>query len=198
MLTYLATALPRFTSPAARLLALQCALRADALGHLRVPHGLLRGMRLYGCRELWQELAQAHWLDLPDLKSAPVEVQLRDATLLDQVPGRRTRRHAAHWALHPAPLALPATAPPAMRLTALVLAAHTCAHDHRGVDMDILARLCGHSPQQTADMLDQLVRIRTLSTWRCNRDSNEVFWQLQPQAPTRPAALPRRDRTPQR
>ncbi|MET9359195.1 hypothetical protein ABZY14_40820 [Streptomyces sp. NPDC006617] len=59
MLTYLSAALPRFTSPAARLLALQCSLRADTLGHVTVADGLLRSMRLRGRRELWQELAQA-------------------------------------------------------------------------------------------------------------------------------------------
>ncbi|MGW0424855.1 hypothetical protein [Streptomyces sp. NPDC003015] len=177
MLTYLATALPRFTSPGARLLALQCALRADTHGRLQVPHGLLRAMRLRRHTELWQELAQAHWLHLPDLKSAPVQVQLRDATLLEQAPGRRPRRHAAHWALHPAPLALPATAPPAVRLTALVLAAHTPAHDRHAVDLDVLARLCGHSPQQTKELLDRLVASRTLSTWHHQRGTDEVHWQ---------------------
>ncbi|MEV6318851.1 hypothetical protein [Streptomyces sp. NPDC051776] len=48
------------TSPGARLLALQCPLPTDTSGRLRVPHGLLRGMRLWGHTELWQELAQAH------------------------------------------------------------------------------------------------------------------------------------------
>jgi hypothetical protein len=178
MLTRLATALPRFTSPGARLLALQCALRADTHGRVRVPHGLLRAMRLSGRTELWQELAQAHWIHLPDLKSAPVRVQLRDATILNRAPGRRARRRAAHWALHAAPLASPATAPAAVRLTALVLAAHTPAHEHRGVDMDVLARLCGHSPQQTAELLDRLVDNRTLSAWHPQRDTDEVHWQL--------------------
>jgi len=42
MLTYLGAALPQFTSPAARLLALQCALRADTHGYVRLPDGLLR------------------------------------------------------------------------------------------------------------------------------------------------------------
>ncbi|WP_369395566.1 hypothetical protein AB5J72_51475 (plasmid) [Streptomyces sp. CG1] len=187
MLTYLATALPRFTSPAARLLALQCALRADTRGHLRVPHGLLRGMRLLGRTELWQELAQAHWLYLPDLKPTPVEVQLRDAALLGQTPGRRRRSHAAHWALHPAPLASPATAPPAVRLAALVLAAHTTPHDRHSVDMDILGRLCGHSPEQTTELLDQLVRTHALSTWHYNQHSGEVLWKPPRQhAPTAP------------
>lgn len=178
MFTYLATALPRFTSPGARLLALQCALRADAHGHLQVPHGLLRAMRLRGHSELWQELAQAHWLHLPDLKAAPVKVHLRDATLLDHAPRRRTRRHAAHWALRPTPLATPVTAPPAVRLTALVLAAHTSAHHRHTVDLDILARLCGHSPQQTKELLDRLVASRTLSAWHHQRDTDEVHWQL--------------------
>jgi hypothetical protein len=134
-------------------------------------------MRLCGRTELWQELAQAHWLHLPDLKSAPVEVQLRDATLLDRAPGRRTRCHAAHWALHPAPLAAPATAPPAVRLAALVLAAHTSAHDRHGVELDILARLCGHSPHQTAELLDRLTTTRTLTAWHHHRDTDEVHWQ---------------------
>ncbi|MFD9465043.1 hypothetical protein [Streptomyces sp. NPDC060027] len=57
MLTNLGTALPRFTSPAARLPALQCALRTDVRGQVRLPTGLLRGMRLHGNRELWLELA---------------------------------------------------------------------------------------------------------------------------------------------
>ncbi|WP_254076277.1 hypothetical protein [Streptomyces sp. P3] len=177
MLTYLATALPRFSSPGARLLALQCALRADAHGRLLVPHGLLRAMRLRGHTELWQELAQAHWLHLPDLRSAPVQVHLRDATLLDHAPGRRTRCHAAHWALHPDPMAAPATAPPAVRLTALVLAAHTPVRDRHSADLDVLARLCGHSPQQTTELLDRLVAGRTLSAWHHQRDTDEVHWQ---------------------
>ncbi|WP_433917329.1 hypothetical protein OIE50_51085 [Streptomyces canus] len=198
MLTYLATALPRFTSPGARLLALQCALRADSRGHLRVPHGLLRGLRLYGRIELWQELARAHWLRLPDLKAAPVEVHLRDATLLEHAPGRRTRCHAAHWALHPAPLASLTTAPPAVRLTALVLAAHASPHGQHGVDMDILARLCGHSPQQTAELLDQLVNTHALSAWHHHRESDEVRWKLpHQQTQIRPTVGPRRRHVPE-
>ncbi|MCX5063845.1 MULTISPECIES: hypothetical protein [unclassified Streptomyces] len=188
MLTYLGAALPRFTSPAARLLGLQCALRADTRGHVRLPTGLLRGMRLRGHRELWQELAHAGWLQPPDARSLPVRARLLDAAVLDQAPGRRARRRAAHWALHPAPLALPA-APPALRLTVLVLAAHTVADTHHGTDMDVLARLCGHSPQQTGELLDRLVTTRTLAAWQHNRESDEVFWQLpQPRTRTRPAA----------
>ncbi|MFJ8536843.1 hypothetical protein [Streptomyces sp. NPDC093591] len=179
MLTYLGTALPRFTSPAARLLALQCALRADARGHVRLRAGLLRGMRLRGHREPWQELAHADWLELPDFKSVPMRLRLLDAAVLEQVPGRRARCRAAHWALYPAPLPLLA-APPALRLTALVLAAHTSAQAEHTTDMDILARLCGHSPQQTAELLDRLVAMHALTAWHHSRDTDEVFWQLSP------------------
>lgn len=195
MLTYLGAALPRFTSPAARLLALQCALRADTRGHVRLPAGLLRSMRLRGSRELWLELAHADWLDLPDFRALPVQLRLLDAALLEQTPGRRARRRAADWALRPTPLVRPA-APPALRLTALVLAAHTCARGEHSTDMDILTRLCGHSPQQTGELLDRLVTTRILGAWQHNRETDEVFWQLpQPQAQPRSVALPRGHRT---
>ena len=190
MLTYLASALPRFTSPAARLLALQCALRADARGQVRLPAGLLRGMRLQGRQELWQELAQDRWLEMPVLKLAPVTVHLLDATVLDQAPGRSARRRAAHWALHCAPLVPPAVAPPVLRLTALVLAAHFSGHGSHGTDMDVLARLCGHSPHQTGEILDRLVALRTLAAWHRDRETDEVVWQLPMQhARPRPARL---------
>ncbi|MGI5380589.1 hypothetical protein ACQEV2_41580 [Streptomyces sp. CA-251387] len=110
--------------------------------------------------------------------------------LLEQAPGRRARRRAADWALRPTPLVLPA-APPALRLTALALAAHTCARVEHSTDMDILTRLCGHSPQQTAELLDRLVTTRTLGAWHHSRETDEVVWQLpQPQARTRPVVLP--------
>ncbi|MDX3640171.1 hypothetical protein [Streptomyces sp. MB09-02B] len=189
MLTYLASAVPRFTSPAARLLALQCALRADARGQVRLPAGLLRGMRLQRRQELWQELAQARWLEMPVLKPAPVTVYLLDATVLDQAPGRSARRRAAHWALHCVPLVPPAVAPPVLRLTALVLAAHCSGHGGHGTDMDVLARLCGHSPHQTGELLDRLVALRTLAAWHRDRETDQVVWQLpSPHTRTRPAA----------
>ncbi|MEU6325160.1 hypothetical protein [Streptomyces sp. NPDC047009] len=192
MLSYLAAALPRFTSPAARLLALQCALRVNTRGQVRLPSGLLRGMRLYGRPELWQELAHANWLQLPDLKSAPVQVHLLDEAVLDQAPGRRARRHAAHWALRPVPLLMPHTAPPAVRLTALVLAAHTCAQGHHHADMDVLAHLCGHSPHQIAELLDRLTTSRILAAWHHHRDMDEVLWRLPREcAPPRSVVHPR-------
>ncbi|WP_308401037.1 hypothetical protein [Streptomyces sp. AC512_CC834] len=179
MLTYLSAALPQFTSPAARLLALQCALRADTLGHVTVADGLLRTMRLRGRRELWLELAQAGWLETARSRPGPVTVRLLDATVLDQAPGRGARRRAAHWALHPTPLALSAAAPAALRLTALVLASHPFNTE----DLDAVSRLCGHSPQQTVELLDRLVSARALVSWHQRQDTGEVLWQF-PQQPS--------------
>ncbi|WP_237693647.1 hypothetical protein [Streptomyces sp. SID2888] len=191
MLTYLAAALPRFTSPAGRLLALQCALRADTRGQVQLPTGLLRGMRLHGRKEVWEELAHGGWLEMPDLRLARLAVRLFDAAVLDQAPGRGTRRRAAHWALRPAPLLPPPAAPHSLQLTTLVLAAHTCVQDHHSADMDVLARLCGHSPHQTADLLDRLTAIRVLTAWHHRRDTDEVLWQLpHERKPTHPAVHP--------
>jgi hypothetical protein len=176
MLTYLATALPRYTSPAGRLLALQCGLRADTYGLVRLPAGLLRGMRLRGRAEAWEELAHGRWLLPPDLRSAPVTVQLLDAAVREQAPGRNARRRAAHWALLPEPLTLPGTAPPAVRLVALVLAAHLSPRAAHTIEMDVLARLCGHSPHQAAELLDRLVASHVLTSWHHRLDTDEVTW----------------------
>lgn len=184
MLTYLASALGCATSPAARLLALQCALRSDQHGRARLPAGLLRGMRLHRRTEAWQELAQSGWLDLPPGRTACMQVQLLDATSLDQAPPRSARRRAAHWALRPTALSAPAE-----HLTALVLAAHTppaCPVP----DLTTVARLCGHSPQQTGELLDRLVAKRILATWHHQRDTDEVFWQLAPVYCSHPVVTP--------
>jgi hypothetical protein len=176
MLTYLASALGCVASPAARLLALQCALRANAHGCVRLPAGLLRSMRLHRRSEVWQELAQDGWLELSDPRAAFLQARLLDDAVLDQAPGRSARRRAAHWALKPAPFTLAAAAHPADRLTALVLAAHTTTVGATA-DMAVVARLCGHSPQQTEVLLDRLVAERTLSAWHLQRDTDEVHWQ---------------------
>ncbi|MEU3937966.1 hypothetical protein AB0E85_38995 [Streptomyces sp. NPDC029044] len=179
MLTHLASTLGCVTSPAARLLALQCALRADAHGCARLPAGLLRGMRLHRHTEAWQELAQDDWLDLPDPRTSPLQVRLLDDAALKQAPGRSARRRAAHWALKPTPLIVPAAANPADRLAALVLAAHTTTAGP-AADMAVVARLCGHSPHQTGALLDRLVAGRTLAAWHHQRDTDEVHWQPAP------------------
>jgi hypothetical protein len=182
MLTYLAAALPRFSSPAARLLALQCALRADHHGQIRLPHGFLRGMRLHGRAELWLELEHAGWLHRPSRRYSPVQAQLLDAAVLHQAPGRAPRIRAAQWALHPTPLALPPALPSALRLTALTLAAHSTAAAGGG-ELDALTRQCGQPPQQLEDLLDQLVRARLVTAWHRHHDSDEVRWELPAHSP---------------
>ncbi|MFD8006211.1 hypothetical protein [Streptomyces mirabilis] len=181
ILTYLAAALPQFASPAARLLALQCALRADTNGYVRLPGGLLRGMRLQGRAELWEELEHATWLRRAAGKHPHVEAQLLEAAVLSQQPGGRARARAAQWALYPAPLAS-AGRHPAVQLTALALASHTSG-DAGSTDMEVLARLCGHSPHQTTQLLDRLTATHTLATWQQNRETDEVFWHLPQQHP---------------
>ncbi len=174
------TCLPRSPVhlPAGRLLALQCALRSDTRGHVTLADGLLRGMRLRGRRELWLELSQAGWLETATVRDGPVTVRLLDATVLDQAPGRGVRRRAAHWALHPAPLVLPPASPAALRLTALVLASLSSGTAANTEDMGTVSRMCGHSPQQTKELLDRLVSAHSLAIWRHDCDTDEVLWQF--------------------
>ncbi|MFG3063960.1 hypothetical protein ACGFYM_36140 [Streptomyces sp. NPDC048231] len=176
-LTYLAATLPRFSSPAARLLALQCSLRADVRGRVRFPDGLLRGMRLHGRTELWSELEYAGWLQSHVRRRTNQEACLLDPAMHAQATGRMRRTRAAHWALDSAPLAPPRNVPPALRLTALALAAHTA--DGAGqTEFDILTRLCGQSPQQMEAALDHLVRLRLLRAWQRQAGHDELSWQL--------------------
>ncbi|MGQ4361713.1 hypothetical protein [Streptomyces sp. SAS_272] len=176
MLTYLAAALPSVSSPAARLLALQCALRADIDGTVSLPTGLLRGMRLHRRGEVWRELARDGWLEPLRSPNAHIWVRLLDPAVLDQSPGRGVRRRAAHWALRPGSLAPPAGTGDGERLNALVLAVHTSASGSE-TEMALVAHLCGHSPRQTADLLDRLVTLRLLSCWQHDRETDEVTWE---------------------
>ncbi|WP_242647135.1 hypothetical protein [Streptomyces nodosus] len=43
-------------------------------------------MRLRGRKEVWEELTHGGWLEMPDLRTARLEVRLLDATVLDQAP----------------------------------------------------------------------------------------------------------------
>ncbi|WP_413755048.1 hypothetical protein [Streptomyces sp. MMBL 11-3] len=177
MLTYLAAALPQFTSPGARLLALQCALRSDTHGHVRLPGGLLRGMRLHGRTELWEELEHTRWLRRTAGKDPCTQAQLLDEAVLFQQPGSHARARAAHWALRPSPLASLGGRSAALQLTALTLASYTSGVAG-STDMEVLARLCGHSPHQTAELLDRLTASRALAAWHHDRETDAVFWRL--------------------
>ncbi|MFF7889659.1 hypothetical protein ACH40F_54385 [Streptomyces sp. NPDC020794] len=44
--------------------------------------------------------------------------------------------------------------------------------------MEVLARLCGHSPHQAEEFLDRLVASRSLAAWHYCRDTSEVSWRL--------------------
>ena len=83
---------------------------------------------------------------------------------------RRTSR------MRHAPLLVPAAAAPAERLSALVPAAHTVVTGCTA-DMDVVARLCGHSHQQAAELLDRVAAVRTLVAWQHKQDTCEVLWR---------------------
>ena len=90
MLNYLATVLPEETRAGARMLALQCALRMNNSAQVRLPHGVVRSLRLEPARDSWRELIEAGLLrPLPPDRA--VAVQMLDAGLLTQYPARPDR-----------------------------------------------------------------------------------------------------------
>ncbi|WP_157869024.1 hypothetical protein [Streptomyces atriruber] len=181
MLVYLASALPQSCSPGARLLALQCALRTNDSGVVRLPAGLLRGMRLHHRMDLWDELEYAHWLRREVRR--PVRARLLDAAMQFQ-PQRPQRARAAHWALHPLPhRPVPHALPCAARFAALVLAAHTRPDGTGAAELDLLTHLCGQTPQQLSDLLGQLSRSGLLLGCHHPRQQDEVSWQVDDSVP---------------
>ncbi|MCX5443867.1 hypothetical protein [Streptomyces sp. NBC_00063] len=180
MLSYLAVALPSPTGPQARLLALQCALRADGFGRVRLPHGLLRGMHLHSEGLWWRELEQAHWLYRPPLSSTNgTAAQLLDATLLSPRPGRRGRARGADWALRTASTpALRDQSSAGLQLTAVVLAAHSSAGAaHATADAGQVARSCGLIDDQLVTALKQLTAAGALSAWTLDATMDDLAWQ---------------------
>lgn len=183
MLSYLAVALPASTSAASRLLALQCALRSTCSGDVRIPTGLVRGMRLGSDAAPHQALESAGWLCLhdvrPDGRRQGFPALLLDPTVCTQAPGRHSRARAADWALRVCagrqlrPLG---TAP---RLLALVLGAHLPAGSaHAAADQDMLGRLSGLTLPQLPRVLDLLVDTRFLRSWTFEAVSGDVRWAL--------------------
>ncbi|MFE2610115.1 hypothetical protein ACFXDI_43920 [Streptomyces mirabilis] len=106
-----------------------------------------------------------------------MEARLLDAAMQAQTSGRSGRARAAHWALHPVPLAAPRGLSPTVRLTALALAAHTAHSSTGSAELALLVRLCGQSPQQLEDLLDQLVRSRLLASWQHVGEHDEISWR---------------------
>ncbi|MGW0703760.1 hypothetical protein ACWD0A_31530, partial [Streptomyces sp. NPDC002867] len=96
--------LPEDVGALARLLAVQCTLRAGASGQVALPAGLLRGMRLGSTLTPWCELEDAHWLmrltASPGRSPGPVWVQLLSHH--GPHPARHQRARAADWALRTA------------------------------------------------------------------------------------------------
>lgn len=189
MLSYLAAAVPHSTSPEARLLALQCALRTDSHGQAHLPAGLLRGMRLRHGPAPWQELEAARWLrpltptDNPRHHHARI-VQLLDPAVLTQAPSRTDRHHAADWALRIITSPPLRAQPPAPRLTHLALAAHrSSTAAHSSTETDRLSRACGLEPHSLEETLDQLILVRVIVRWRFSQDGEEVNWTPASPAP---------------
>ena len=193
MLSYLAAALPRGTSPEARLLALQCALRADTRGHVRLPVGLLRGMRLAHDPTPWHELEHHRWLHVGPQPSitcphgGPLTAQLVDA--FNQAPGRPDRHRAADWALRATSTTPLRVLPASARLTALALEAHHSPTRaiRTGVEADRLSRACGTTPADLGPLLDQLAAAGTIRAWAFDPYAEELHW-----TPVRPMARPAR------
>ncbi|SDN73274.1 hypothetical protein SAMN05444921_13613 [Streptomyces wuyuanensis] len=187
MLSYLAAALPWPVSAEARLIALQCALRASAPGLAVIHAGLLRAMRLAHSPAPWNELEQARWLCLlPDHLSLQrpggVAVRLLDAAVHYQEPARRDRLHAAGWAMRvvtqPELRALPAEA----RLTALTLTAHHYSGTGwcTSVETDRLLRTCALDRSRLAAALDLLVAVKAIATWTVDPTTEDLHWEPPP------------------
>ncbi|GAA2624330.1 hypothetical protein GCM10010307_10410 [Streptomyces vastus] len=114
MLSYLAAALPIHTGAGARLLAVQCALRMDSQGRVRLPTGVLRSLRLGRDPLPWSELEQARWLRRTPTTPGPAD-RMVVAQIFDEMlfaPARPDRRSAADWALRMAKAAVRAPRTP--------------------------------------------------------------------------------------
>ena len=189
MLSYLAATLPASTSPEARLLALQCALRANNHGQVRLSGGLLRGMRLSHDPTPWHELEHHRWLQPVQQSSTCPHDQTLTAQLVDTLshtPSRSDRHRAADWALRVTSATPLKALPASIRLTALTLEAHySPTHAHTGIETDRLSRACGTTAAGLGPLLDHLVEAGTIRAWACDPHTEELHW-----TPSRPVVRP--------
>ncbi|WP_306471831.1 hypothetical protein [Streptomyces sp. st140] len=182
MLSYLAAALPARTSPPARLLALQCALRSTGPGEVNIPTGLLRGMRLGRDTAALSELQGARWL----YSSAPpgpggFTAQLLDVAVRMQAPTARDRSRAADWVLRTCQRRELRELDALSRLLALTLTVHVaagCPGAPASVEQEVLARMCGLPPQGLAPVLNVLVSAQFLRSWAHGPASEDLHWEL--------------------
>ncbi|WP_020123101.1 hypothetical protein [Streptomyces canus] len=181
MLSYLAAALPEDTSAAARLLALQCALRMNTHMRISLSKGVMRSLRLDAAPGPWAELEHARWLrTAPGRTADEIAAELLDVTLLGQAPARPDRRRAADWALRAGSPSAARAIGPLPRLASVYLAAHTDPESGIGQDdFDQMARACGAQTAELSSMLDQLVASRSLASWRACPDTGDLQWTLQ-------------------
>ncbi|KUL27356.1 hypothetical protein [Streptomyces regalis] len=180
MLSYLAAALPAGASAAARLIALQCALRMNASMQVRLPLGLLRGLRLGATLNPWRELEQARWLRrIPDRAADEVAAVLLDAALLGQAPARTDRRRAADWALRGSCPSRAGVLGPLPQLMSVYLAAHSQSETGHGLnEADRTAHECGIQPAELPHALEQLATAGLLDSWRIASDTEDLHWIL--------------------
>ncbi|MCL7382295.1 hypothetical protein [Streptomyces sp. 35G-GA-8] len=178
MLSYLAASLPA-ASARARLLALQCSLRAGRSGRVRLPAGLLRGMRLAHDYTLWQDLEDARWLRLPLIDASgyrSVSPQIMDDFSVAAPRHERTR--AAGWALRITGDRRLRRLSPAARVTALALSAHTPVGVEGSWDAAQLLRVCGLPAQsRLRPVLAGLTDAGVLSSWTTDND-RDIHWRL--------------------
>lgn len=187
MLSYLAASLPASVSAPARLLALQCALRSDPLGHTDVPAGLTRGMALGCIAALRQELQAARWLRPTADDAWDRAARLTDP--LSGLPGAKARSQAADWALRVARGRSLIGMTAGTRLTALVLLAHTRPHSNdSAADAHHVARMCGASLPQLIEEVRRLAEHQLLAAWVLDAVTDDLSWKLPdlPHAPRRP------------
>lgn len=182
MLNYLASALPAETGPAARMIALQCALRMNDSAQVRLPLGVLRSLRLEPATDSWRELHQAQWLSrtLPASRSiaGAAVVQLLDVGLFTQCPARPDRLAAADWALRTA-CRVRTNCAPLPRLVATCLAAHTAPESAYGAaEADRLARECGVAPTELTETLGRLTTTGHIASWSMHSTSGDLRWTL--------------------
>lgn len=181
MLSYLAAALPAHVGAAARLLAVQCALRMDSEGRVRLSAGVLRSLRLDRDPLPWSELERVRWLrrtpTAPEAAARVVVAQILDGALFAQSPARPDRRRAADWALRTAGDGCVGVGDPCLRLIALCVAAHTDSSTGRGcVELDRIARECGLVPAALSPVPDRLAA--SFASWRVSLASGDLCWEL--------------------
>ncbi len=180
ILSYLAAALPASTSAAARLLALQCALRVNTTMHIRLPNGVLRSLRLNAVQDPWRELEHARWLRIiPGNAVNEVVAELLDAALLGQAPARPDRMRAADWALRASSSSTARAIGPLPQLASAYLAAHADPQAGSGLsELDQMARACGLPLVELPTLLDQLAATGLLRSWQACPDSGDLHWTL--------------------